>query len=109
MAHARAYRRHKERLSLSLSTEATKYARGLQVETKAPSLSAVFEELIRDLQRRAELKQLEARTMAYYDSLSAEALAENTAWAEIGAAGLEAALENEDVFAETEQTLTPKR
>jgi len=72
-------------------------------------MSALFEEIIRDLQRRTELEQLEARTVAYYDSLPADALAENAAWAEVGATGLEAALENEGAFAEAEQTLTSAR
>jgi hypothetical protein len=95
MAHARAYKRHKQRMTVSLSSEATKYARGLRAEIKVPTMSALFEELIRDFQRRTELEQLEARTVAYYDSLSPETQAVDAAWADAGQAGLASIFEDE--------------
>jgi len=92
---------------LSLSSEATRYVRGLRMESKAASVSAVFENIIRDLQRKTELEQLNARTIAYYDSLSPETLSDTAGWGELGMMGL-AALEEAPVV-ETEKTVAAIR
>ena len=93
MSYANATKRHKERVTLSLSREATSYAHQLQSRLKVPSMSALFERVITDLKRKNELAQLNARASAYYDSLSEAQLAEE-GWGQLGQAGL-AALDDE--------------
>jgi hypothetical protein len=87
--------RHKERVSLSLSPEAATFVRRLQRCTKAPSLSATFERIIEDFKHRSEVDQLNDNAVAYYDSLSANEIADASGWGDLGAQGLGAA-ENQD-------------
>lgn len=89
-------RNNKERLTVSLSSEATRYIKDWRLEHKAASVSAAFEDIIRDLQRKTELEQLNAQTIAYYDSLSPDSLVETAAWGEVGVEGLASVWENEN-------------
>ena len=85
MAYAPA---HKQRITVSLTKEAVAFLRSYRAQLKAPSLSALVEDIITDLQRRQEREELDRSITAYYDSLSAEQLREEAAWGELGESGL---------------------
>jgi hypothetical protein len=100
MAHVK--RNNKERLTVSLSSEATRYIKHWRLEHKIVSVSAAFEDIIRDSQRRVELDRLNALTVAYYDSLSLDQQGEESAWAATGEAGLAEIWESENQPVETQ-------
>lgn len=81
-------RSKKSRLTVSLSRDAVAYLQASRARAQAPSLSAYLEDVVRDLQARAEMENLEASTAAYYDSLSAVDAAEESEWGRIGGASL---------------------
>jgi hypothetical protein len=76
----------KNRRTFSLSRDVVELLETGCAETQAPSMSAYLETIVRDLQARAELAQIEANTVAYYDSLSDAAMEEQSDWGRVGAA-----------------------
>ncbi|MFZ0521863.1 MAG: hypothetical protein WAL95_12620 [Candidatus Acidiferrales bacterium] len=78
----------KSRLTVSLSRDAIAYLRGSSARAQAPSLSAYLEDVVKNLQAKAELDNLEASTAAYYDKLSPADAAEEADWGRVGAASL---------------------
>lgn len=86
-------RQKKSRLTVSLSRDAVEYLQASRARAKAPSLSAYLEDVVKDLQARAEQDNLEAITTLYYDNLRPADVAEEADWGRIGAASL-ARLEN---------------
>jgi hypothetical protein len=78
----------KERLTVSLSHDAVKYLESGCAHAQAPSLSAHLENLVRDLQAKAEMEGIEAKMGAYYDNLSAGEMEEQSDWGRVGAASL---------------------
>jgi hypothetical protein len=82
-------RAKKERITMSLSRESVRYLRGLRAEVQSPSMSALFESIVADLRRKAEMEQLEARTQAYYDSLQKSDIQEQSDWGVLGESALE--------------------
>jgi hypothetical protein len=78
----------KERLTVSLSHDTVRYLESGRAHAQAPSLSAQLENLLRDLQARTEMEQVEAKMSAYYDSLSAGEIEEQADWGRVGAASL---------------------
>jgi hypothetical protein len=84
----KAKRQKKARLTVSLSRDAVAYLQASSARAQAPSLSAYLEDVVRDLQAKAEMDRLEASTAAYYDNLSAADAAEEADWGRIGEASL---------------------
>lgn len=78
----------KERLTVSLSRDTVEYLESARAQAQAPSMSAFFETIVRDLQARAEMALIEANTVAYYDNLSADEMDEQADWGRVGAASL---------------------
>lgn len=78
----------KERVTISLSRESVKFLRVTRAETKSPSLSALFEKLVADLQGRVEQENYEKQMCAYYDNLSPAVIQEDRDWGAIGEAAL---------------------
>ena len=85
----------KERLTVSLSRESAKFLRTLRAKVQSPSMSALFEKIVTDLQGKTEMEQLDAKILAYYDTLPESDIREELAWGAVGEAAL--ALEQEDV------------
>lgn len=81
-------RESKERLTVSLSRGSLKYLKVIRSQCKAPSMSALFERIVSDLQAKTELEQLDEKMDAYYDSLSESAIQEDRAWGALGEAAL---------------------
>jgi len=86
MAHASHAK--KERLTVSLSHDAIEYLESARAQAQAPSMSAYFETIVRDLQAKAQMALIEANTVAYYDNLSAGEVEEQADWGRVGAASL---------------------
>jgi hypothetical protein len=78
----------KERLTVSLSHDTLEYLETGCARAQAPSMSAYFETLVRDLQAKAEMEMMEANMVAYYDNLSATEKEEQSDWGRVGAASL---------------------
>lgn len=78
----------KERLTVSLSRDTLKYLETSCAQAQAPSMSAYFETLVRDLQAKAQMALMEAATVAYYDNLSPIEIEEQSDWGRVGAASL---------------------
>jgi hypothetical protein len=76
----------KERKTFSLSHDVVDYLETGCAQTQADSLSAHLENLIRDLQAKAEMTTIEAATVAYYDNLSSAEMEEQSDWGRVGAA-----------------------
>lgn len=85
----------KERITVSLSRESAKFLRTVRAEAQSPSMSALFEKIVADLQGKTEMEQLDAKIIAYYDTLPESDSKEESAWAAVGEAAL--ALEKENV------------
>jgi hypothetical protein len=75
----------KARKTFSLSREAVKYLESLRKERKQSSMSAVLEDVVRQLQQAKELERISASTTRYYDSLTPEEIAEDRAWGDFAA------------------------
>lgn len=75
----------KARKTFSLSRETMRYLESLRKETKKNSMSSVLEELIRQQQQAKEMERISASVTRYYDSLTAEEIAEDRAWGEFSA------------------------
>ena len=84
----RAKHKKKERLTVSISREAREYLEARRAGAQAPSMSAYFETLVRDLQAQAEMEEMEAKMAAYYDNLSPSEMDDQAEWGRVGAASL---------------------
>jgi mRNA-degrading endonuclease toxin of MazEF toxin-antitoxin module len=62
-----------------------KYLEALRKERKKDSMSAVLEDVVRQLQEAKELERISASTTRYYDSLTPEEIAEDRAWGDFAA------------------------
>jgi hypothetical protein len=78
----------KERMSISLSQESAEFLRVTRAETHAPSMSALFERIVADMQAKVERENYERQMQAYYDSLSPAAIQEDRDWGATGEAAL---------------------
>jgi hypothetical protein len=72
----------KLRRTFTLSPENVAYIENQSRERKIKSLSAVLDELLQEKTREQELAEVEANTIAYYDSLTDEEVEEQRAWGE---------------------------
>jgi hypothetical protein len=81
-------RGRKARVTVSLSRDVLEYLEAERARVQAPSLSAFFEAIVRDLQAKAETAAMEAKMMACYDKLGAGEMAEEADWGKVGAASL---------------------
>ena len=88
MHNVRKHVRGKQRITVSLSADAREYLEAARTEAKAPSTSAYIESLILERLAQAETANREAAMTAYYDNLSADEIAEQSDWGEIGVASL---------------------
>ncbi|HUK26354.1 MAG TPA: hypothetical protein VLV49_17370 [Terriglobales bacterium] len=70
----------KARKTFSLSRESLKYLESLRKSRRAPSTSAVVEELIRREQQTAEMERVSDSVRRYYDSLTDDEVEEDRAW-----------------------------
>jgi len=85
----------KERITVSLSRDSVKFLRTIRAEVQSPSMSALFEKIVADLQGKVAMEQLDAKIRAYYDTLSDSDIKEESAWGAAGEAAL--LLDEEDV------------
>jgi hypothetical protein len=81
-------RGNKARVTVSLSRDVLEYLEAERARVRAPSLSAFFEAIVRDLQAKAETAAMEAKMTACYDELGAGEMAEEAEWGKVGAASL---------------------
>jgi hypothetical protein len=84
----RAKRQRKARLTVSLSRDVVEYLEAERARAQAPSMSAYFETIVKDLQAKAEIAAMEAKMAACYDKLGAAEMAEQADWGRVGAASL---------------------
>lgn len=75
----------KARKTFSLSRETVRYLESLRRERKNNSMSSVLEDVIRQLQQTKEMERISASVTRYYDSLTAEEIAEDRAWGDFAA------------------------
>ena len=75
----------KARKTFSLSRESVSYLESLRKARKSKSISSVLDDLIRQRRESEELKRISASVTRYYDSLSAEEMAEDRAWGDFAA------------------------
>jgi hypothetical protein len=75
----------KEKKTFSLSRQSVKYLESLRKENRSKSVSSVLEDLIRQQQQVKELERISASVTRYYDSLTAEEIAEDRGWGEFAA------------------------
>ena len=54
----------KERITVSLSQGSARFLRAFRAKVHSPSMSALFERIVADLQNRVETEQLEKRVAA---------------------------------------------
>jgi hypothetical protein len=85
---AQTRRAKKERLTLSVSRDTLNYLETGRARAQAPSMSAYFEELVRELKARNEMDAMEAKMKAHYDNLSAGEMRDEADWGRVGAASL---------------------
>ena len=83
-----ARRGKKARVTVSLSRDVVEYLEAERARVQAPSMSAYFETIVRDLQAKAEMEAMEAKMAACYDKLGAGDAAEEADWGRVGAASL---------------------
>jgi hypothetical protein len=75
----------KAKKTFSLSRQSVAYLESLRRERKKDSMSSVLEDIIRQQQQTKELERISASVTRYYDSLTAEEIAEDRAWGEFAA------------------------
>lgn len=75
----------KARKTFSLSRETVRYLESLRKERRKRSMSSVLEDVIRQQQQTKEMEKISASVTRYYDSLTAEEIAEDRAWGEFAA------------------------
>lgn len=78
----------KRRITLSLSARSVQFLENMRSETEAPSTSALVDQIIEDLQGRADLEKLDQQLKAHYDSRSESAGQEEREWGMTGENGL---------------------
>lgn len=61
------------------------FLEALRKERRSRSISSVLEEIIHQQQQTKELERISASVTRYYDSLTAEEIAENEDWGELAA------------------------
>ena len=75
----------KAKRTFSLSKKTISYLESVRREKKRESMSAVLEDIIREQQEAREMERISASVTRYYDSLTAEEIAEDRAWGEFAA------------------------
>ena len=85
----------RERITVSLSRDSAGFLRAFRARVNSPSMSALFEKIVSDLQGRTESEELDEKVKAYYDGLSPSGVEENHAWGKLGQAALESLTEEE--------------
>jgi hypothetical protein len=75
----------KEKKTFSLSRQSVMYLEALRKERRSRSMSSVLEEVIRQQQQTKDLERISASVTRYYDSLTAEEMAEDRAWGDFAA------------------------
>jgi hypothetical protein len=93
----------KHRMTISLSRDSVRFLRSFRTETKVPSMSALFEKIVADLQGKVEMQQLDKKIAAYYDALPEAAMQEEAAWGAMGEATLALEAESEEQQQEPHQ------
>lgn len=78
----------KERLSVSVSRDTVKFLKATRTQTNSPSMSAALEKVVADLQSRIEQEMYNSQLRAYYDSLTAAQIQEDSQWGAVGEAVL---------------------
>ena len=74
--------RRKDRITVSLDRDTTRYLRQFRARTHAPSLSACLEELITKHRRDLKVELQNLQINAYYESMSEQETQEEAAWGE---------------------------
>ena len=72
----------KARRSFTLSHESVTYLEVEKRQRRAPSVSAVLDDILRAKRRESEREKLDAAVSAYYDSLPDVQVAEDEKWGE---------------------------
>jgi phosphopentomutase len=72
----------KAKKSYTLSPESIQFLESLRKKRRAPSISAILEDILQRFRRGQERASVEREIAKYYDSLSAEDLAEDVRWGE---------------------------
>jgi hypothetical protein len=75
----------KARKTFSLSRETVHYLESLRKERKKESMSSLVEDIIRQQQQAREMERISSSATRYYDSLTAEEIAEDRAWGDFAA------------------------
>ncbi len=75
----------KEKKTFSLSRQSVMFLEALRKERRSRSISSVLDEIIRQQQQTKEMERISASVTKYYDSLTAEEIAEDSAWGEFAA------------------------
>jgi len=75
----------KAKKTFSLSRQSVMYLESLRKERRSKSVSSVLEEIIHQQRQARELERISASVTRYYDSLSAEEVAEDRAWGDFAA------------------------
>jgi hypothetical protein len=73
----------KIRLTVSLGEDTVRFLTQRKVEVKAASMSACVESLVATCRRQSEAEKLNTQMLAYYDGISDQERAENTAWGQM--------------------------
>jgi Tfp pilus assembly protein PilO len=76
---------HKEKKTFSLSRQSVMFLEALRKERRSRSMSSVLEDLIRQQQQAKEMERISASVTRYYDSLTSEEIAEDSAWGDFAA------------------------
>lgn len=74
--------RRKDRITVSLDRDTTRFLKQFRTRTHAPSLSACLEELITEHRRNLEIGLQNLQIEAYYDSMGEREAQEDAAWGE---------------------------
>jgi len=75
----------KEKKTFSLSRQSLMFLEALRKERRSRSLSSVLDEMIRQQEQAKEMERISASVTRYYDSLTAEEIAEDRAWGDFAA------------------------
>ena len=75
----------KAKKTFSLSRQSVMYLESLRKEKRSKSVSSILEEIIRQQQQTREMERISASVTSYYDSLTAEEIAEDRAWGDFAA------------------------
>ncbi|MGD0513054.1 MAG: hypothetical protein ABSA29_07120 [Terriglobales bacterium] len=83
MSRSSATRKAKK--TFSLSRQSVTFLEMLRKEKRSKSVSSVLEDIIRQQQQAREMERISASVTNYYDSLTAEEVAEGRAWGDFAA------------------------